>query len=180
MGGPVVLDHIGVVDRDVGGPPLEVVDGIAAVTHHLHDQDVGLGHALGRCIDEPLLNTLPRLHVLGPSPVVEGDDVELLAAPFPLAQLLLRFLAALRALERPVVLGPEPVLQAVGPLPSPQPQRQDHQDHHCHADGDERHCHAVHCRYPLVERVGTYPRSRGEDLGLWEPTQMALGYTASA
>ena len=39
----VVLDHVRVVDRDVGRPPLEVVLGrIAAVVHHLLDEPVGL------------------------------------------------------------------------------------------------------------------------------------------
>jgi hypothetical protein len=34
VGGTVVLDHGGVVDRNVGGPPVEVVHRVALLTHH--------------------------------------------------------------------------------------------------------------------------------------------------
>ena len=47
-----VLDHVRVVDGDVGRAPLEVLgDGIAAVGHHALDEDVGFAHGGLRFVD---------------------------------------------------------------------------------------------------------------------------------
>src|SRR4029453_4948364 len=79
VGGPVVVHHLGVVDRDVGGPLLEVVDRVAAVAHDRGDQPVGLAGGLGRLVDELGLGVAPGLEVAGAGLGLERDDVEALA-----------------------------------------------------------------------------------------------------
>ena len=55
-----VLDHVGVVDRDVGGTPLEVVgDRIAAVGHHPLDELVRLADGRLGLVDEACLHLAP-------------------------------------------------------------------------------------------------------------------------
>ena len=39
--GPVLLDELGMLDRDVGGPLLEVVDRVPTVPHHPLNEIVG-------------------------------------------------------------------------------------------------------------------------------------------
>ncbi len=44
---PVIVHDVGVVDRDVGRPPLEIVHGITTFAHDQRDQPVRVGTAPG-------------------------------------------------------------------------------------------------------------------------------------
>jgi hypothetical protein len=114
VGGPVVLGHLGVVDRDVGSSLLEVVDRVAPVAHDLGHQAVGLAGGCGRVVHEPALGGPPCLEVAVPGGGLEGNDVELLA-PL-LAGREVGFGAALVAGsgDSALVLGPELLLQSSG------------------------------------------------------------------
>ncbi len=64
VSGPIVLDHAGVLDRDVGRPLLEIlIDRIAPVVHHLLDEPVGLTDGSSRLIDKRALSRRPALGV---------------------------------------------------------------------------------------------------------------------
>src|SRR4029450_12012697 len=110
VGGPVVVHHLGVVDRDVGGPLLEVVDRGAAVAHARGDQPVGRAGGLGRLVDELGLGVAPGLEVAGAGLGLERDDVEALATLGPVGRVGLGGAGGAGLLHRTVVLGPELVL----------------------------------------------------------------------
>ena len=57
--GPVVLHHVRVLDRHVGGAPVEVLDRIAARGHHLLDQLVRVRDRLRRRVHELRLHLRP-------------------------------------------------------------------------------------------------------------------------
>lgn len=59
----VVLDHLRMVDGDVGGALLEVVDRVAALGPHRLDQAVGASDCAVRVVDELSLDALPALQV---------------------------------------------------------------------------------------------------------------------
>src|SRR5215218_128400 len=79
--GAVVLDHLRVIDRHVGGALLELVgDRVAALAHDLDDERVGLADGGGGLVDEPPLRGAPALDVAVARAGVELADLELLAA----------------------------------------------------------------------------------------------------
>src|SRR6266536_1309224 len=82
------------VDRDVGSPLLEILDRVAALTHHLADEPVGGPRRLRGRVDEPRLHQAPLPKVAVAGPRVEPHDLELLAAQPPVLELSLRGLAA--------------------------------------------------------------------------------------
>lgn len=63
MAPSVVVDDLGMVDRDEVGLRLEVVERIAAITHHLGDEFVGVHHCNQGSIDEARLELGPLLPV---------------------------------------------------------------------------------------------------------------------
>ena len=64
--GAVVLDHVGVVDRHELAARVEVVDRVAALTHEVGDQPVGVGDRHLGPVDEAALHLLPLLRVALP------------------------------------------------------------------------------------------------------------------
>ena len=62
--GAVVLDHFGMVNRQILGPPIEVAHGVAANHHQLIDERVGFDHSLARIIHESRLHTAPPIREL--------------------------------------------------------------------------------------------------------------------
>jgi hypothetical protein len=151
VGGAVVVDQVRVVDGDVGGPAVEVVDRVAPLPHDLHHEDVGLGDALGRRVDEVLLDAHPLLGVPGAAVGAERADVQLLPSLLALAELGLGLTPAVGAFDRALVLGTKVVLQLTGALPAGEvePNRQENQSR----DDDRDHhnnCRAVHFQTPIV------------------------------
>ena len=59
--GPIMLDDIGMVYRDIAGPLLEIADRIAARLHYVADQCIGKGDGARWIIDEPRLHFVPAL-----------------------------------------------------------------------------------------------------------------------
>jgi hypothetical protein len=59
VGGAVVIDDAGMVDRDVGGALFEVGDGVAAGLHEGGDEIVGLNDRAAGMVDEAGLDDLP-------------------------------------------------------------------------------------------------------------------------
>ena len=56
---PVVVDDLRVVDGDIRGPPVELVDRIAPFAHHLSDQTVGDADGGRGVVHESGLHLLP-------------------------------------------------------------------------------------------------------------------------
>ena len=52
MSGPIVLNNVRVIDRDVGRPPLEIVDRVTAVAHDLGHETIGVADRFRRVVDE--------------------------------------------------------------------------------------------------------------------------------
>src|SRR4051794_25964829 len=83
LGGPceavsvaVVLDHLRMVDREVRGALVEVLDGVAPVRHDGLDPPVGLVPRPVRVVDEAGLNALPFGRVALTRSGCERPDVE--------------------------------------------------------------------------------------------------------
>jgi hypothetical protein len=57
--GPIALDELRMIDRDVVGSLFEVVHRIPALAHHCGDELVRLGDRCGRVIDEIRLHARP-------------------------------------------------------------------------------------------------------------------------
>ncbi len=57
--GAVVLHHVGVIHRDIGGLLIEIVHGIATFAHHLGNESVRVAHCTRRIVDERTLHGLP-------------------------------------------------------------------------------------------------------------------------
>jgi hypothetical protein len=135
MGRAIVLGDLWVVDRDVGGPLVEVVDWVAPVAHHPGDQFVGLPGGASGVIDELALGCPPRLQVAGAGGGLQRDDVELSAALLALGELgFCRALVACSG-DGVLVFGSELLLQPLCALSLPKKQQEqhgdDHQDHDC-------------------------------------------------
>ena len=87
--GAVVLDEVGVVDRDERRLLVEAVDRVAPLAHHLVEQRLGVAErVLGR-VDEAGLRVVPLVGVLLARRGAERADVELVAGLGPIGQLVL-------------------------------------------------------------------------------------------
>jgi hypothetical protein len=140
VGGAVVLDDHRVVDRHVGGALLEVLgDRIAALAHDLGDQLVGLGHGGPGLVDEAPLGRRPALGVVLALVGIELADLELRPPLAALGELGLGLAAVAAVGDDAAVLGPEVVLQLMGPPAA-------HEQHGEHDDGDheDRHDYPGH------------------------------------
>src|SRR5882757_3822058 len=104
---PVVVDDIGVVDRDQSGLRRETVGRISARTHEPSHQAVGGDDRVGRLIHEAFLQVTPLRHE--PRPRLRRQRLDLESGPLLLATPQLGFgpPAAFPSLYLPVVLRPE-------------------------------------------------------------------------
>jgi hypothetical protein len=91
VGRAIVLDHTGVVDRDVGGALLEIADGVASCPHNFANELVSVVRCATRIVHEPGLDGLPATEELLALLTVECSDIEVLDPFFALAKLALRF-----------------------------------------------------------------------------------------
>lgn len=87
VGHAIVADQAGVIDRQVGGPLLEVGDGIAARLHDLGEELVGPPDRRGWVVDELALHLHPAVGESFDLVVAEGADAERLDPLLTLAQL---------------------------------------------------------------------------------------------
>src|SRR4051794_28002124 len=104
----IVLDYIGMVDRKIRRPSVEIVYGVAALTHHVLDERVGLGDCTGRIVDELRLDGRPTGLVALALLRRKRSDLELLAPLFAGAKLRLGLALRRRVGSHPVVLGTKP------------------------------------------------------------------------
>ena len=105
--GAVVLNDLGVVDRDVGRALLEVGHRVPALIHDLGHEPVGVADRRGRVIDEPCLDGPPTGAEPRASVGLERVDRQLLDALLPLRERRLRAALAPVLVDRPGVLRPE-------------------------------------------------------------------------
>ena len=92
---PVVVHDLRVVDRDVGGPTVEIVDGITPFAHHLGHQTVGDADRGRGVVDEPGLHLAPAGGELRQGRRRQRNNVELVPLAFARRKFLLgAFLAS--------------------------------------------------------------------------------------
>jgi hypothetical protein len=103
--GAIVLDHLRVIHRDVGGALLEVVHRVAALAQDLHDQLVRLSERDCRLIHEPRLDLLPLRGVSVLRGGRKGPDIELFPSFAASGEICLGLATAIGMLQRAVVLG---------------------------------------------------------------------------
>jgi hypothetical protein len=101
------------LDRDVVGLLLEVLDRVPPVAQHLGDQCVSLADGRGGVVDEPALGRPPRLQVARSGVGLEFDNVELVVALLALCELGFRGASIARSGDGAGVLGSEPRLQSL-------------------------------------------------------------------
>ena len=82
MCGAVVVDDLRVVDRDVRGPLVEIVDGVTPLAHHLSHQTVGDADRCRGVVHEPGLHLLPAGGELRVRRRRERNDVEFVPLAF--------------------------------------------------------------------------------------------------
>src|SRR5690348_6817425 len=133
---PVVLDHARVIDRDVAGPLLEVLDRIPALRHHRLDEAVRGRNGTARIVDELSLNGLPVPKVAIARRLRKRLDVEPAAAFLARVQLRFGIALRIRRVDEPVVLRPETLLQPAAP-PTGDRLPGDHTDHSHDRDRDD-------------------------------------------
>ena len=156
----VVLDHVRVVDGRVGGLLVEVLDRIAALTHDLRDQLVGIGQRRSGLVDELGLRGLPALDVALARALVERLDV--IAAPSVAALAQLGFSCTLVAVlvERAVVLRAKAFTQLRGLALPVQEHAHDHEQH-----DDDDHQNPDHVCPPLLMELRSCRSEWGCALG---------------
>src|SRR3954464_10157747 len=144
LGGPceavavaIVLDHLRMIDREVRGALVEVLDRIPAVRHDGLDQAVGLVHRAARVVDEAGLNALPFGHVALTRSRGERPDVERISPFGARGKLRLRVALAACPLDRTLVLLAEAALQRLRPASR---QRLPHDERNDDDGGDDDHC----------------------------------------
>gem|GEM_PF-5134074 len=135
VGGAVVLDHGGVAERNVGGPPVEVVHRVATRTHHLGHQPIRVTERSRRIVDESALHGPPAGRVLMPSRRRQRNDVELVAYALAPGELLPGGLAFPGHRHGTLILGTERLFEPLGPLATTHhhsgEQHHGRDDHHC-------------------------------------------------
>ena len=107
LGCTVVLHHVGMVDRDVVGLLLEVLDRVPPVAQYLGDQRVSLAGGRGGVVDEPALGGPPRLQVARSGGRLEFDNLELAVPLLALCELGFRGASIARSGDGAGVLGSE-------------------------------------------------------------------------
>ena len=116
VGGAVVFDDAGVVDRDVGGALLEVDHGIAAGVHERGDEFVGFDDGAAGVINEAGLHELPLVEEALAFGGCEVVDLEALDALFTSCEGGLGFALGATLEDRAFVFGAEAGAQAFGLL----------------------------------------------------------------
>ena len=164
----VVLDHLRVVDRDVGCALLEVLDRVAALGHHRLDQAVGRDDGRLRIVDELGLHDSPRLQVPAPGRLRQRPDREPVVSLLARSQLGLglalcsrssRACGRIRVRTGPAASGPP----SRRPLPDRQSTRDDDDcdgDHHPTPSGHEPHLLGSSTVQRDVGRMQKFPTTR--------------------
>jgi hypothetical protein len=115
VSGSIVLDHLGMIDRDVGRSLLEVADGVAASLHHFADQPVGFSDGPPRVVDELRLTRTPALRKLVALLWRKRSNLQALDSLLAVYQVLFGLATiALLFLHRAIVLRPELATQILG------------------------------------------------------------------
>jgi hypothetical protein len=148
LGLAVVLDEVGLGDREVVGPAPPVLDRVAALAHDRHEQRVGVLDRAARVVDEPALHLLPvRVEALALLRLQRAQLV-LVVAVLALAQFLLGLLAVAGLLDAALVLGPELVGELTSSPSLGEDERGDAGDDQHHHDDDDHDGDTAHRRTP--------------------------------
>jgi hypothetical protein len=133
VSGSIVLDHIRVVDRDVGRSLVEIVHRITAFAHYLGHQTIRIPYRPRRIVDERGLHRAPVFDVLGPRVRSQHNDVELLSLSLAGDELLFGGALFTGLYDGSVILWTEVTLQSFGSLAAAHCARDEHrqrnQDH---------------------------------------------------
>src|SRR3954453_11663796 len=130
--GAVPLDELRMLDGDVGGPLLEVVDRIATLPHDALHQVARFRYRSRRIVDEARLRFLPLLDVALARIVRKRPELELVVTLLTLRELAFGLATTAGLLQLAVVLRAEAILQRAR---STRAHRAPH-----HSDNDDR-CH---------------------------------------
>jgi len=122
--------------------------------------------AVPHWVDEPLLGALPVVRVAGAGGLRERLDVEVLARPLTICEVLLGLSAGAGRAHRPIVLGPELVLQCHPASRLHVAPREEREHHEGRDDGDDDPPRRIHVRFLLVVPRRSYPAAgRGKRRG---------------
>ena len=145
VGGPVLLDHMRMIDRDVSGSLVEIPHRVAAVAHHILDQRVRLRDGCRRVVHELGLRLSPFREVSVPLACRQRLDLVVLDAFLARLELALRLPLVAGRLQRSLVFRPVSLGQMLGPIAlSHHPRhRTNHDDRH---QDDERDLPELHLR----------------------------------
>jgi len=119
MRAAIVLNHLGVVDRNEVGLSIKVSHRIALVNHHVGDQRIGSAKRKRRGIDELNLHLAPIRLVTVALPRVKRPNREPVALVGASLQVGLGLPGAARCLDCPVVFRTEAISELAAPPRSP-------------------------------------------------------------
>jgi hypothetical protein len=139
VGRSVVLDHVRMIHRHVGGALLEVSDGITTNLHEVGDETVGFDHGALGVVHEASLIRTPRVGESIPVLGRERLDVQLLNALDAVAELTLGVARVAVLADESLVLGTELPSQLFRTSLLDEHERDDdHGQRNEHADDDSR------------------------------------------
>ena len=106
VGGAVMLvDNLGVLDRDVVGALIKIFGGIATLAHDRNDQDVGLAYSFTGRIDELSLQLIPRPAIAVAFRTVQRANIQRAVTFLSFLQVFLGGAATWRISYFPIILG---------------------------------------------------------------------------
>ena len=130
-GGAVVLDDRRVLDREVGCTLLEILGRVAAGTHDLVDQLIGVGHGNSGIIYEVCLNTGPargETRAVGGAQLMEMNNARARRARLASSRSA-RVALPCSLFDRTVILGTELLLQLCASRARPATSANDRSNH---------------------------------------------------
>ena len=116
VSGSIVLNHVRVIDRDVGRLLVEIVDRVSAFAHYLGHETICVAHRPRRIVDKRSLHRPPAFGVFCARFRRQCNDVELLSLSFARNEFLFAGALITGLAYGSLVLWTEVFLQSLGPL----------------------------------------------------------------
>src|ERR1700761_4978053 len=104
VSGPVVVDDLRMVNGDICGPTVEIIDGVTTFAHHLGHQTIGGAHSAYRVVHETGFDLLPPGAEIRQRAGRERHDLELVMLAFPRREFAHRTFLTTGRVYHPLVL----------------------------------------------------------------------------